>query len=442
MSISPAVLIHQKRMGGAHTQEEIQWLIRSYTSGELPDYQMSAWAMAVCFQGLSDDETAWLTASMRDSGHKLNFSHLKAPRIDKHSTGGVGDKTSLIVGPILAACEIYTPMIAGRGLGHTGGTLDKFESIPGFRIHLDEENFTRNVEKYFFSVMGQTEQICPADKKFYSLRDVTGTVDSLPLICGSIMSKKLAEDLSGLVLDIKFGSGAFMKKIDQAEALANLLKSTGEKNGLKVHALLTNMDQPLGRFAGNAPEVQECIDILQGKSKPSEIADRDDYADTRELSLELAAHGIFLAGKAKDLKSALQQARSALESGSAWNCFEKLMEYQGPAKWDKLPQAPFEKIIQAPRSGFLQHINTEKLGLASIELGVGRKKSNDRVDPAAGIEILVRPGDPVEKSQPLFRLLSSTQKNLSPAAELVNSCLKLSDTSTQKYLPLISKVIT
>jgi pyrimidine-nucleoside phosphorylase len=433
-------LIKNKRLGRAHSQAEIKFLIDGFTASRVADYQMAAWAMAVCFNGLSSDETAWLTAAMRDSGRTLNFGRLKnqgRPRIDKHSTGGVGDKTSLIIGPILAACEIHTPMIAGRGLGHTGGTLDKLESIPGFRVFLSEEEFTQNVEKHFFSIMGQTESICPADRKFYALRDVTGTVDSLPLICGSIMSKKLAEDLSGLVLDVKFGSGAFMKTVDEAQELATLLKSTGESNGLRVHALLTNMDQPLGRFAGNAPEVIECIDILRGGTVIAQ--------DTRDLSIELSAHAILLADRAPDLSAARDMAERALASGAAWRAFQKLLSYQGNGQELNLDslRAQFEHVVLAPASGHIVAMNTEQIGYALVELGVGRKKASDSVDLFAGVEFFAKTGSSIEKGQPLFRLMGSSQPAFEDVSRLLCQSVQISNQAFgQKPLPLIAKVLT
>ncbi len=435
MEFIPAELIKKKRRGEAHSPEEIQWIVQAFTSGEMSDYQMAAWAMAVCFQGLSNDETAWLTAGMRDSGKKLSFSHLNAPRIDKHSTGGVGDKTSLIIGPILAAAQVYTPMIAGRGLGHTGGTLDKFESIPGFRVQLSQQEYTSHVEKHFFSIMGQTADICPADKKLYALRDVTGTIDSLPLICGSIMSKKLAEDLTGLVLDVKWGSGAFMKTQEDAEKLALLLKTTGEKNGLKVHAALTNMDRPLGRFAGNSVEVKECVDILRNEL-------HEGYEDTRELSLILSAHALVLANKAADVAAGYTLAEKLLSSGAAWTAFENLLTYQGPARLEDLPWAENPHTVVADDTGTLAYMNTEQVGLATVELGAGRKKSTDPVDPRAGIEFLVRPGETVERGQPMFRLYSSNPGTYEKTQALLLRSLTWTENPPQNPLPLVAKVIT
>lgn len=440
MAFIPAELISKKKHGIEHTAEEIRWIISAFTSGDLPDYQMAAWAMAVCFRGMTAQEVAVFTAAMRDSGAKFDFKHLGAPRIDKHSTGGVGDKTSLIIGPILAAAEVFTPMIAGRGLAHTGGTLDKLESIPGFRVRLEREEFTRLVEKHYFALMGQTLDICPADRRLYALRDVTATVDSIPLICGSIMSKKLSEDLTGLVLDVKFGSGAFMKTLEDAETLARWLKQTGDDNGVTTHALLTNMNAPLGRFSGNAPEVVECVDIMRGERKV--VDGHDYYADTRELSLRLAGHGLFLAKKAKTVEEGYEVAASLLASGKAYERFLKFCEYQGPADIEKLPKARYEKIVRSPAAGTIAQMDTEKIGLSLVELGAGRKKATDDVDPSAGLEMLTHLGQKVESGQPLLRIFGASDKNVDDAARLVESAFVISPSGAWKPLPLIAKVIT
>src|SRR5690606_35240660 len=263
MTFIPAALIRKKRDGGRHDQKEIQFLIREFTQNRIPDYQMAAWLMAVCWRGLSMEETVWLTQEMRDSGVVLDSSRFPSP-VDKHSTGGIGDKTSLIIAPLVAAAGVPVPMMAGRALAFTGGTLDKLESIPGFQVQLSTERFIKQLETVGTAIIGQSEEICPADRKLYALRDVTGTVESIPLICGSILSKKLAEGISALVLDVKFGSGAFMKTLPEAEALARSLKEVGEGFGKKIAVFLTRMDEPLGRFVGNVLEVRECLDILKG----------------------------------------------------------------------------------------------------------------------------------------------------------------------------------
>lgn len=434
----PAEIIQKKKRGELLSADEISWLVGAYTRGDLPDYQMAAWAMAVYFQGLAEIELAHLTLAMRDSGRKFNFQALHAPRVDKHSTGGVGDKTSLIIGPIWAAAGIYNPMIAGRGLGHTGGTLDKLESIPGFRVHLSPEEFETNVAQHFFSIMGQTADICPADRKLYALRDVTATVDSIPLICASIMSKKLAEDLTGLVLDVKFGNGAFMKTLDEAEKLARTLVSTGVHNGVQVHAVLTDMNQPLGRYAGNSLEVFECLEILQGRK--SLQGQYDFYESTRELSLQLAAHGFVFAKQTATLEAGYAKAKEILESGAAFSAFKKLCEYQGPARFDLLPMAKNQASINSVASGYVSKINTEKLGLALIEIGAGRRKSDDKIDHSAGFEFMCRIGDFVEKNQPLVRVHCASPDLVEKIKNSVLDAFEFSN-AAPRSLPLIARVI-
>jgi pyrimidine-nucleoside phosphorylase len=330
-----------------------------------------------------------------------------------------------LIGPILAAAKVYTPMIGGRGLGHTGGTLDKYESIPGFKVDLSIEDFTKNIEFNYFSIMSQTSDICPADKKLYALRDITGTVESLPLICGSIMSKKLAENLTGLVLDIKCGSGAFMKTLEDAEQLAQLLKLTGEGNNVKVHALITNMNEVLGRFAGNALEVKECWDILCNEQ--SLLNGHDFYESTRELSLILSGHAIFLAEKTASVEEGIQMAREMLTSGRARISFENLLKYQGPSDLKNLPKAKYQAEVLSPQDGKIASVNTELIGLANIELGTGRKSLSDHIDFSAGIEVLFRCGDKVTEKQPLFRLYASNKDLFTQAAPLLLKSLTFGD---------------
>ncbi len=442
MNYLTAELIKKKKHGGTHTKEEIQWLIQNYSSGAVPDYQMAAWAMAVWFKGMQPDEIATLTATMRDSGSRFHFAHLKRPRIDKHSTGGVGDKTSLIIGPILAAAGVAVPMIAGRGLGHTGGTIDKMQSLPRFRLDLSCEEFSTMIERHHFALIGQTANICPADKKFYALRDVTSTVDSLPLICASIMSKKLAEDLTGLVLDVKFGSGAFMKTIDDAVALATLLKSTGEKNGLRVTAVISNMNEPLGRFVGNSVEVHECAEIMAGQKFVDNGVDY--YENTRELSLILSGHMLFLAERAANPEEGYSQAREILQSGAALREFKNLLTRQGPSVLKDLPKARYHYEISATHSGVLTAIDTEKIGLAAVEIGAGRKQSSDQLDYTAGIEIGCRLGQAVTRGQLLFRLFANSNSYFQSAASLVESALTIEGERSHAIdlLPLVAKVLT
>ena len=402
MSFIPAELIKKKREGWTHSPEEIEFLIQQFTEGTIPDYQMSSWLMAVFFQGASSLETATLTNAMRNSGSVLNFSSLHLRCIDKHSTGGVGDKTSLILGPVVASAGIPVPMIAGRGLAHTGGTLDKLESIPGFRVMMEKEDIENNVKKMNLAIVGQTHDICPADRKIYALRDVTATIESPPLICGSIMSKKLAEDLHGLVLDVKFGSGAFIKTISQARILAKLLANTGESNGVHTIALLTSMEQPLGRYVGNSLEVKECVDIMQGKTFVENGIDF--YGDTRKLSLELAGHMIWVGGKASSLKEGIALATDILESGKAYDKFVELCQYQGPSQLGQLPLTDKVYDVLSSGSGYVNQIHVERLGLIALEMGAGRRFIHDKIDPVAGIEWCCKIGQKIEKGQVIARV--------------------------------------
>ncbi|MCB0419650.1 MAG: thymidine phosphorylase [Bdellovibrionales bacterium] len=439
MSFIPAEIIKKKRRGLVNSPEEIEFFVKSFAKNELPDYQMAAWAMAVFFQGMSTDEIAALTKTMKESGRVLDFSYLNKPRIDKHSTGGVGDKTTLILGPIAAAAGVTVPMIAGRGLGHTGGTLDKLEAIPGFQLPPNAEVFKENIERHGFALMGQTEDICPADKKLYALRDVTGTVESLPLICGSIMSKKLAEGLTGLVLDVKFGSGAFMKTLDDSRQLAKLLKETGEKNGVKVHALLTNMNQPLGSFVGNALEVHECVEILSGKQHL--VNNVDLFEPCRELSLQLAGHMIYLANKSESIEGGYKLAKELLENGHGLKAFEKLCEYQGNARLNDLELDKNPLTVESPSSGYITSWQTEQIGLAALELGAGRKKATDSIEYSAGFEFLVQTQQKIEKGQPLFKIYGKKREVFNEVAQQVLQAMTISETPLDSTLPLIAETL-
>ncbi len=395
----PAELIKKKRSGLEHTKDEIKFLIDGFVEGSLPDYQMSAWLMAVYFKGMTTKETATLTDVMLHSGRVLDFSKSKTLAVDKHSTGGVGDKTSMILAPIAAAVGVTVPMIAGRGLGHTGGTLDKLESIPGFSVSLSLEKFAQQVESLGVAIIGQTKEICPADKKIYALRDVTATVESFPLICASIMSKKIAEGIGALVLDVKFGSGAFMKTVEAADELATKLMEIGAVHGKRVAALLTNMEQPLGRFIGNSLEIGECVAILKNES----FLGRSDFDDCRELSLELAGHMIWLGGLAKDSEEGYAKAKLALQNGSAFEKFEDICRAQG-GDLHRLP-LPAEKFdVLAATSGFVSAIDTEQIGYAALALGAGRMKSSDELDLTAGIEIHKKLGEAVHAGEKLYTL--------------------------------------
>jgi pyrimidine-nucleoside phosphorylase len=428
MHFLPAELIKKKRNGLTHSKDEIRFMIDGFTGGLIPDYQMSAWLMAVYFSGMNPSETADLTEAMLHSGHVLDFSGLGKPAIDKHSTGGVGDKTSMILAPIVAAAGVPVPMIAGRGLGHTGGTLDKLEAIPGFRIDLSLEEFQKQVAEVGCAIIGQTKEICPADKKIYALRDVTATVESLPLICASIMSKKIAEGIDGLVLDVKHGTGAFMKTAEAAETLADKLMEIGRAHGKKVAALITSMDEPLGRFIGNSLEMGECFAIL--KNEPYLGRPPGDFRDTRELSLELAGMMIWLGGRATSAEDGVRIATETLDSGRAWEMFEKICRIQG-GNPDALPVAARKVDILCENEGFVAGFDTEKIGLAAIVLGAGRLKTTDLIDPSAGIEVHVKLGDRVKKGDRLFTLYENCaegahSKSLHQAQDMVLSATSIS----------------
>lgn len=413
----PVEIIKKTRDRIPLTTEEIQDFIAGYTRGEIPDYQVSAWLMAVILKGLTNHETYALTKAMLHSGTTIDLKFLPQAKVDKHSTGGVGDKTSLILGPIVAACGVVVPMMSGRGLGHTGGTLDKLESIPGFNTQLDHTQFKNILQQYGVCFIGQTKDICPADKKMYALRDVTGTVESLELISASIMSKKLAEDLDGLVLDVKFGSGAFMKSLESAKALAHSLQSIGKNDGKKVTALLTNMSQPLGAYVGNSLEIFECLEILSGKTLINNVG-TDLYADTRELSLVLAAHMIFLGDKTKDIGAARKLAEEALISGKALRLFEDVCKAQG-GNISRLPKAQNKIEIKAQKSGYITAFYGEAIGMLGIKLGAGRAKVTDTIAPTAGFKIHFKVGDKVQADDTLWtvygdsmELIQSIEKEL------------------------------
>jgi pyrimidine-nucleoside phosphorylase len=430
----PAELIKKKRSGLEHTKDEIQFIIKSFVAGTLPEYQMSAWMMAVYFKGMTAGETAALTDVMLHSGRVLDFSKAKTLAVDKHSTGGVGDKTSMILAPIAAAAGVTVPMIAGRGLGHTGGTLDKLEAIPGFSVSLSLDAFEKQVSMIGVSIIGQTAEICPADKKIYALRDVTATVESLPLICASIMSKKIAEGISALVLDVKFGSGAFMKTIEQAELLATKLMDIGKVHGKKVASLLTDMEQPLGRFVGNSLEIGECVAILRG----DEFLGRSDFDDCRELSLELAGHMIWLGGLAPNAREGYLKAKEVLESGLAFKKFEEICKAQG-GSLDQLPLPKARQDVASPTDGFVSAINTEQIGYAALALGAGRLTSADELDLTAGIEIHKKLGEAVRKGETLYTLYVRDESRSEKFGDAYARVLSATTISLQK--PTVAALI-
>jgi pyrimidine-nucleoside phosphorylase len=401
--MNPSLIIAKKRDGHTLSREEIAHFVRGFARGEIADYQMSALAMAIYIRGMSPDETAALTDAMLASGERLPAR----TRVDKHSTGGIGDKTSLILAPLLAACGLAVPMISGRGLGATGGTLDKLEAIPGFRTNLSLAEIHEQTERVGCVITGASAEIAPADKKLYALRDVTATVPSIPLITASIMSKKLAESLDALVLDVKFGSGAFMKSLDDARTLARSLVDTGRRMGVRTSALLTDMNQPLGRLAGNLVEVHESLATLQGHGP----------ADLWDCTRELAAELLVLAFRADDHQAARQMLDDKIASGEALTKFREMVSAQG-GDLDRLPPMPAGFDVAAERTGFVLSMNTEQLGHAIIDLGGGRKLMTDALDHAAGLEMCVRVGDRVEVGQPLVRIFSGSDRAYAVGSQL------------------------
>lgn len=389
-------LIAQKRDGKILERPEIEYLVKRYTQDELPDYQMSAFLMAAFLNGLNEDESSALTHAMLHSGRVLDFSDIPGKKVDKHSTGGVGDKLSLILAPIVASCGIPVPMISGRGLGHTGGTLDKLESIPGFSVDMTLERYREVLSGCGMVMAGQTEEVAPADKRLYALRDVTATVESIPLIASSIMSKKLAEGIDALVLDVKFGSGAFMKTPEEARKLAETLVAIGEEFGKETIAYLTNMNEPLGYKIGNWLEVEEAMDGLQGRGPE----------DVMQVTHTLAGTMIMLGDKAETVEEGMERSREAVANGQAYDKWLELVEAQGggaavAGNDAKYPEAKYRFDMEAPASGYLSAMDAYNLGIASMELGAGRKRKEDGVDPAAGIELKHKTGEPVKKGETL-----------------------------------------
>jgi pyrimidine-nucleoside phosphorylase len=429
-------VIRKKRDGQELSRAEIELLVDGYTRGTIPDYQVAAWLMAGVLRGFTRQETVALTEVMLHSGEVLDLSEFSPKKVDKHSTGGVGDKTSLVLAPVVAAGGLLVPMISGRGLGHTGGTLDKLESIPGFNVHLSLPEFRRVLRGCGCSMIGQTEEIAPADRKLYALRDVTGTVESPNLICASIMSKKLAEGIDALLLDVKTGSGAFMKSEEQAERLAELMVEIGESMGKRVVALITDMDQPIGHKVGNALEVDEVLEILRG-SGPS---------DLRQLCLELAAWMFHLGGISDGLAEGRKTAAQLIDSGRGLEKFREMVELQGgdlsvidhPAK---LPRASHSQEILSPAKGYVAAIESEAIGIAGVMLGGGRERKEDSVDPSVGIVLHKKVGDAVGHAEPLATLHYNSESRATRARPLIEQSYRLSEAPPANRKPLVLRVI-
>ncbi|WP_088833484.1 pyrimidine-nucleoside phosphorylase [Paenibacillus tyrfis] len=431
-------IIHSKRDGKELSSEEIAFLVEGYTKGEIPDYQMSAWAMAVYFNGMSARETADLTLAMAHSGDQVDLSSIPGIKVDKHSTGGVGDTTTLIVGPLVAAAGIPVAKMSGRGLGHTGGTIDKLEAIPGFAVERTTEQFLAQVREIGLAVVGQTGNLTPADKKLYGLRDVTATVESIPLIASSIMSKKIASGADAIVLDVKTGRGAFMKSLDDSIKLAQAMVDIGTEVGRETVAVITNMDEPLGPSIGNSLEVLEAIDTLSGRG-PAELT---------EICLELAAHMVRLGGKADGEAEAKELVTRLLDNGEA---LAKLKQFIAAQEGDsrvaedpaRLPQAARRVDVPAPEEGYVAAIDAEALGITAMLLGAGRATKEDKIDLAVGIKLFKRVGDPVKKGEPLAELYINREDSAETAEMMQRTAAAFTIASSPaEKLKLIYAVIT
>jgi len=428
-------VIRKKRDAIELSKEEIEGLVSAYTNGEIPDYQVSAWLMAVVLRGMTRPETAALTDAMLRSGEVLDLSDLPARKVDKHSTGGVGDKTSLVLAPLVAAADIAVPMISGRGLGHTGGTLDKLEAIPGFNVNLPVSEFRRLLEVCGCAMIGQTAEIAPADRKLYALRDVTGTVESPYLICASIMSKKLAEGIDALVLDVKTGSGAFMKNEKDAAFLAELMVETGERMGKQVVALITDMDQPLGNMIGNALEVVEVIEVLKGGGPE----------DLKELCFELSGWMLHLGHATKTVDEGKKRSAEIIASGAALEKFRRMIELQGGDArviddTGRLPRARQTMQVVSTKPGYISSMQCEQIGTACVILGGGRECKEDSVDPAVGIVLHKKVGDRVNVGEAIATIHYNDESRGERARNLISQSCQIGDAAPEPRL-LIHRVI-
>ncbi|MCX6174827.1 MAG: thymidine phosphorylase [Ignavibacteriales bacterium] len=419
-------LIRKKRDGESLTDEEIKYLVSNFTMGKIPNYQFSSFLMAAYLKGLNKKETAWLTKAMLFSGSVINLDSIKGKKIDKHSTGGVGDKTSLVLAPIVAAAGVNVPMISGRGLGHTGGTLDKLEAIPGFKTKISLSKYKSVLKKCGAVLAGQTKEVAPADKLIYSLRDVTATVESIPLITGSIMSKKLAEGIDGLVLDVKTGSGAFMKTYNDSLALAESLTDTAKAFNKKVITFITDMNQPLGNYIGNWLEVYESIKVLQGEM----------FGDLADLSLNLSGAMIYLGGKASSIKEGVEISKEIIASGKAFNKFLEIVKLQGGdvamiKHPEKYPKSKIRESLIADKTGYIKTINNYEVGMASLELGAGRKTMEDKIDPKAGIIFYPKIGTKIKKGEVIAELYTDREENVASVKKKLLSAITVSNQKTQ-----------
>ena len=428
-------LIDKKKRGGSLSHEEIAWMVDGFTRGEIPDYQMSAMLMSIYFQGMNEQETTYLTLEMAASGDQADLSPIDGVKVDKHSTGGVGDKTTLIAGPLAASFGVKVAKMSGRGLGHTGGTVDKLEAIPGFQTSVDREAFFKMVNENGIAVIGQSGNMVPADKKLYALRDVTATVDSIPLIASSIMSKKLAAGSDGIVLDVKTGSGAFMKTLDSSVELARQMVAIGEGAGRKCCALITDMDVPLGNAIGNSMEVIESVKTLQGEGP----------AALTEVSLQLAAHMMAMAGVGK-VSRCYELAKQAMKDGSGLQVLAKMVKAQGGDEScildpEQFQKAAFEKVVLAPESGYITHMDTEGCGIASVMLGAGRNTKDDKIDYAAGIMLHKKYGDPVQAGDVLAVMYAEDEYKFQAAEEKLLSSYKIGKEKPEEKKLIYARVM-
>jgi len=438
--LRPQDVIRKKRDGQELSPEEISFFIDGVTSGSVADYQISALLMAIYLNGMTDAEQEVLTDAMLHSGNTLDFSDIQKPKADKHSTGGVGDKTSLLIAPMVAACGVCVPMISGRGLGHTGGTLDKLESIPGYRVDLSAGEFKRVLENVGYAMSGQTAELAPADKKMYALRDATATVEAIPLIVASIISKKGAAGLDAMVIDVKVGSGAFMRDENRAKALAHALVKTGNACGIRTRALLTDMNQPLGQAVGNSLEVKECIELLRGEAN-------ERAKPVLDLSIELSAHMLVLSHVVESLEAARAVLEEKISSGKALECFRKNVEAQGgdarvcdePAKF--LPLVRDSIKVESPRSGFVNQVSTAEIGHAIAAIGGGRVRIDDHIDPSVGFIAEVRIGDAVDNGAALGTVYCSDSAKVKEAATHIQNAYQVTEQSPRELPSLFKEVI-
>jgi pyrimidine-nucleoside phosphorylase len=435
MAIRFVDVIARKRDGQPLSREEIDFFVGGATDGRIPDYQSSALLMAIVLRGMTEEETAWLTDAMVRSGERVDLSDIPGVKVGKHSTGGVGDKVSIILSPLAASCGVTVPKMSGRGLGHTGGTLDKLESIPGYRIDLTIDEFKDVLRRVGASIIGQTSSLAPADKKLYALRDVTATIESIPLISASIMSKKIAEGSNAVLLDVKCGDGAFMKDTSQARALAASMVSIGTHAGVLTEAFITDMDAPLGRAIGNSVEIIECLDALKGKG-PIDLAD---------VIVRFAARMVVMAGVEPDHRAAMRRVEEALHSGRALETFRRMVEAQGGDPrivddYSLLPLAPDVEVVRAPRDGYVAAMRAEALGRASNVLGAGRAKVGEPVDHGVGVVTAVSRGDRVTAGDPLLELRHRSGRGLEVAIKLCRSAIRIVDSPPTRRDKVLGEV--